>query len=156
MDENEKSKMPEWLQDKKKLVIIILVVIAIIVSGVLRFVLVSSVATKLYSKVMGYGNQTKVSVIDNIISQLKDPELCGPYMNDNADEVIVFKEDGSLDYVAAGFTESGEWMINDNILTLTIGENLMEFEIVKNEGNELELTNGFADYSFTKLTEFDY
>ena len=154
MDEKEKSKMPEWLQDKKKLLIIILVIIAIIIGGIFKFLIAGTLATKLYSKITGTSN--KVSVIDDIISQLTNPELCGPYMNDNADEVIVFKEDGSLDYVAAGYTETGSWMINNNILTLTIADNLMEFEIIKNSDNYLELSNGFTNYTFTKLDYFDY
>lgn len=154
MDEKEKSKIPEWLQDKKKQLIIILVIVALIVSGILKFLIAGTVVTRIISKVNGYNAQP--SVIDNIIAQLTNPELCGPYLNDNADEVIVFKDDGTLDYVAAGFTESGEWYINDNLLTLTIGEAVMEFEIVENKDNILVLSNGFSEYSFTKLDYFDY
>lgn len=154
MDEKEKSKLPEWLQDKRKLLIIILVIIAIIISGIFKFIIAGSVATKIISKVNGKSAQP--SVIDNIIAQLTNPELCGPYMNDNADEVLVFKEDGSLDYIAAGFVESGEWMIDNNMLLLTIGDAIMEFEIIENSNNILELSNGFTDYTFTKLEYFDY
>ncbi len=156
MDEKEKSKMPEWLKDKKKQFIIIIVIIAILASGVVKFILASAISNKIYSKVMGYNNQSSVSVFDKLISQLNNPKLSGPYMNDNADEVLIFNEDGTLDYVASGFKESGEWSINDNILTLTIAGNLMEFEIVTNEEDILELTNGLTTYSFTKLLNFDY
>ncbi len=154
MDEKKESKIPAWLQDKKKLIILIIIVILMIVNGITKLVLGITIANNINSYINGNAIQT--TIINKFVANLTGKKLSGAYMNDYADEILIFNKDGSLNYVVSGYEETGEYTVDNNTLTLTIGENVIILEIVSKKDDKLELSNGFTTFTFTKVENIDY
>ena len=60
MDEKKESKIPAWLQDKKKLIILIIIVILMIVNGITKLVLGITIANNINSYINGNAIQTTI------------------------------------------------------------------------------------------------
>lgn len=150
----EEKKTPSWLQDKKKLLILIIIAFTLIVSFFVNLIIGGAITKAIYTKVTG--NPDISSLVNTIISRVTQKELIGAYKNNNADEILVFKEDGEFEYIVPGYSEEGEFYVYRNSLTLTLGENLINFTIVDHTPDTLELDNGFQSFVFTKVEGYTY
>lgn len=148
--ENEKSRLPSFLQDRKKTLIIAIVVLAMILSFISSVFWGSVIVnTSLAKKIKPILKQQGIS----ITSLLKSDKhrLNGTYVNDYVDEELHFHLDGSLEYTSGEeIFAMGTYKLTDKTLTLTINGSESEFDIIDKTNVTLVFSNGDNVFSFTK------
>lgn len=146
--ENENNRLPSWLLDKKKALIIAIVIAAAILSFVSKLLIGSLVLdSALINKTKDIIGDKSISFINILNSKNK---LNGTYSNDYADEELHFHLDGSLEYTAGESFGMGSYEIKDDKLTMTINGQASDFDIIEKSDNTLIITNGVNIFSFTK------
>lgn len=146
--DNEKSKIPSWLQDKKKLLIIIIVILCLIVSNFTTALIGIEIANKVDTQLKSMGINLS---INNVINDIFGKGLSGEYQNDYADEILTFKNNGKLIYYAAGYTAEGTYEIQGSTLIMNINFSPIEFEIMELNNSQLIISNGYSMFSYTKV-----
>jgi len=147
---DDKSKLPSWVKDRKKFLIIIIVIICLIGSAINTAVIgfVSGLANSA-KLVAALGSMTEFSDVFDMLGSSK--MLNGTYQNNYVDESMEFGKDGSLVYSYAGNVVFGEYEIEDNTLIIELDGYEYYFDILTNDGKVLDLTYGAYEYNYTKL-----
>ncbi len=140
MDNN--SKIPSWLQDRKKLIILVIVIFAIIVSS---FTTVNT-ASAIIKKVKSGG----IFATNKIGQLFASKKLDGTYQNLYVEETMTFSKDGSVIYSYGGTLIFGTYEINGKYLELELEGNEYEFEIKENSGKNLTLDYMGFEYNYQK------
>lgn len=146
--ENEKSKIPSWLQDKKKLLIIIIVILCLLVSNFTTALIGIRVANRVNSELKSLGINLSIS---NVFNDMFGQGLNGEYQNDYADEKLTFKKNGKMVYYAAGYTAEGTYEIEGSKLIMNINFSPIEFDIMELNTTQLIISNGYSMFSYTKV-----
>lgn len=150
--DNEKNKIPSWLQDKKKLLIIVIIIISMIISFANQAILGSKVKSFVLSKLDDIGIHIEIGdILKAEIAQLYTRNLRGTYHNDYAEETLTFKRGGKFEYTAAGYTTEGTFTVDANQLTLYMNLNEFNFDILKADGKTLVISTGKSMFSYTKV-----
>jgi len=142
----EKTKLPAFLRDRKKIIILVIVVLAMILSFFSNlFVGTAIVSSSVFKK---SGLKIKNLSITSIFKS--KTRLNGSYINDYVSEILTFRKDGGLEYVLNGDFYSGSYEINADKIKLTINGIESEFTLVDTSNDKLVFTNGEDVFSFTK------
>jgi len=147
---DDKSKLPSWVKDRKKLLIIIIVIICLIGSAINTAIIgFISGAANTAKLVAALGSVTEFSDVFDALGSSK--KLNGTYQNNFVDESMEFGKDGSVVYSYSGNVIFGEYEIEGNTLILELDGYEYYFDILTNDGKVLDLAYGGYEYNYTKL-----
>ena len=155
----DKSRLPSWLQDRKKSLILGIILLCMIVSSFNTGRTVTKYADMISVRVLGY-KISETLTRDNIIRHSVNGisvaipghhrGLSGSFSNINADETLVFKNNGVFQYKSEGNTDTGSWSFEDGKLHLKL--NNWETTLIVSEITDktLVLYDGSMYYYYEK------
>ncbi|MBR5926774.1 MAG: lipocalin family protein [Firmicutes bacterium] len=125
----DKSRLPSWLQDRKKSLILGIILLCMIVSSFNNTRITIKYADNISVKLLGYkisDTLTKENIIKRSMNGISvaipghNRGLTGSFSNINADETLVFKNNGVFQYKSDGETDTGSWSFEDGKLHLKL------------------------------------
>ena len=125
----DKSRLPSWLQDRKKSLILGIILLCMIVSSFNNTRITIKYADNISVRLLGYkisDTLTKENIIKRSMNGISvvipghNRGLTGSFSNINADETLVFKNNGVFQYKSDGETDTGSWSFEDGKLHLKL------------------------------------
>jgi hypothetical protein len=162
----DKSKIPAFLQDRKKLLILCIVAVCTIVYTFNSSKVTINIINVVGEKTLGIENVTErvnpkriireglpdVSIpgIPDIPGRNNKGTLSGTYKNLYANEILSFKAGGKFVYSSGPDKEEGTFQVEDDIITLHLGDWEQSFTIVDKTNDTLVLFDGGNYYYYSK------
>jgi len=145
----ENDKIPSWLRDKKKLIILGIVLLALILSST-NTLRIARIAVDKIPGVAEAKANIEGEVVDSVKSIFKSNKLTGTYSNSMSGETMVFGKDGSFTYVISGQMVPGTYSLDGDILTLCLNGGCYEFQVLQCDSSSLVMTDGYYQYEYQK------
>ena len=144
---NENSKLPSWLKDKKKLIIICIIIFAMILTS-FNMVMGIGVSVMKNAAVKGSLSTSNLAGITKLFHV--SHHLNGLYMNRYVNETMEFGKDGSLVYGFNGSVIFGSYEIHGSTLIINLDGTDFEFNILNMDNGQLDIElDGFV-YNYVK------
>ncbi len=141
----ENSKIPAWLQDRKKLIIIGIIILAMIASAANTIGMTKIIAGRFVN-----ASGIKQAVSQQVKSVFKSNKLDGTYENSYGNESMTFMKNGSLIYTFDYQIEFGTYKISGDYMTITLDGYDYQFFIEENSSKALVLYDGNYEYYYEK------